>query len=486
MSRRRRVGWLAAALLAGCQGRLTATEPSLQVSAQSLDFGTLPVLQTKTLTVTLTDIGEADLTVSSVTVSSVTVSSVTVSSGGVFVLQGAAPKDVGGGGGTQTLTIAFTPAAEQSYQGTLTIASDDPTHPSLAVPLTGVGSTQGRLTVSPNPVAFGQLGEGNTALLPLTLSSVGTAPLTIADLALADGGDPAFTFASSAKTPVQLPNTAPGNSAVLSLRFSPTAQTPLSPQGAVVITSTDPSQPTLSVPLTGQVVRAPICELADPGTVPVGSQVTLDGGASYDPGGNTPLSYQWAMTVKPAGSAATLTNLQGPNPQLVADEPGSYAFSLGVTNSLGIASVQPCLASLTARPADDLYVEMIWDNLPVDMDLHFLAPGGKIGSTALDCNGNNQNPTGFAATCSDDHLTGPGPEWAADASPAAGTYTIDVVYYSTHGAANPACNVTVRVYEYGVVTGVFTQQLQAAGQLWQVATVDWPSGALTTLGTVSG
>ncbi len=461
-------------LAAGCQTRLQATEPSLQVSAKSLDFGTLPVLNTKTLTLTLTDVGEADLTVKSIAVSP---------DAGAFALQGSPPISVAGGGGSQTVTLAFTPPAEESYQGTLTIVSDDPTNGNLAIPLTGVGSTEGQISVSPDPVDFGQVGQGDTALQTLTISSVGTAPLLITGLSLDPTGDPAFGFASSAKANVTL---APGSSVPLALRFSPGAQTPTSAKGAVIVTSTDPNQPSLSVPLTGQAIQAPVCAIADPGTVPVGSQVTLDATGSYDPGGHTPLVYQWAMTSKPAGSAAVLANLQGPQPQFVADQPGGYAFSLSLTNALGVSSVQPCTATLVARPADDLYVEMIWDNLPVDMDLHFLAPGGLVGSAALDCNGNNQNPTGFAATCSDDHLTGPGPEWAEDANPAAGTYTIDVIYFSTHGVSTPDTNVTVRVYEYGVVIGVFTQQLTTAGQLWQVATVDWPSGTLTTLGTVSG
>jgi hypothetical protein len=41
--------------------------------------------------------------------------------------------------------------------------------------------------------------------------------------------------------------------------------------------------------------------------------------------------------------------------------------------------------------------------------------------------------------------------------------------------------VTVRIYVYGVVSGVFTQQLTQSGQLWQVATIDWPSGTITAI-----
>lgn len=476
---RRRAGLGVLLLWAACRTTSFQTaQPSLQLSATSLDFGSLPVLNSKSLPLTLTDVGEADLSVSSIAITP---------ADGTFALQGTPPTSVPGGGGAQTLTLVFTPPQQQTYQATLTLQSDDPTHPSATVTLTGTGSTAGQLTVSPDPVDFGQVGEGQTALQQLTLSSVGTAPLTLDAIALTDGGDPSFSIVGSTKTPVQLPNTPPDDTAVLTLRFSPTAQTPLEPQGGLLIQSTDPSQPNLVVPLQAQMVRAPVCELADPGTVAVGAQVTLDGGASYDPGGNGPLTYQWAMTSKPAGSGAVLANTAGAYPSLLADTAGNYSFSLGVTNALGVSSLQPCTATLTARPADDLYIEMFWDDLTANMDLHFLAPGGTFASAATDCNGQNQNPSGFAATCSDDHLTGPGPEWAEMATPAPGTYTVDVVYFSTNTPSNTApCNVTVRVYEYGVVTAVLTRQLTQQGQLWEAATIDWPTGTVTPGGADGG
>jgi hypothetical protein len=470
------------ALAAGCHTQLQQAQPQLSVSAKSLSFGAVPVLNPSSQTVVLTDVGEADLTVSAITVTP---------AGGPFALQGTAPHSVAGGGGSQTLTVTFTPPAQESYQGALLIASDDPTTPSLSIALTGQGSTQCQLTVAPNPLDAGAVGQGDTILSQLTLTSGGTAPCIVNSISLGAGTDPSFTFASSTTTPATISNVGADNSVPLSLRFSPTAQTPATATGSVVIASTDPNNPSLTVPISGQRILAPVCAIAAPGTQPVGSVVILDGSGSYDPGNNTPLIYAWQMLSKPGGSSATLTNLNGPNPQLTVDQPGSYSFQLDVTNSLGIQDAQSCFATLTARPADDLYVEMIWDNLPVDMDLHFLAPGGSLNQAATDCNGNNQDPTGFSATCSDDHLTGPGPEWAADADPASGTYTIDVIYYSTHGVANPSSNVTVRVYVYGVVAGVFTQQMTQASSAdattcagpscWQVATIAWPAGTITAI-----
>jgi hypothetical protein len=470
----RRAVPVAAALVAfvGCRSQgFKQVEPDLTVSAQSLAFGAVPVLNTSPLTLVLSNIGEASLSVSAITFSP---------ADGPFALQGTAPTSVGGGA-TQPLTVTFTPPAQESYQGALVIASDDPTNPSLSIALTGQGSTQCQLTVVPNPLDAGQVGQGDTTLSSLILTSAGTAPCIINSIALGPGTDPSFTFASSTATPATIPNTGANDSVPISVRFSPSAQTPATATGTVVIGSTDPNNPSLSVPISGECILAPVCAIADPGTQPVGALVPLDGSGSYDPGNHTPLTYAWQLLSKPGGSNAALSSLTSATPQITPDQPGSYSFQLDVTNSLGIQDVQPCFATLTARPADDLYVEMIWDNLPVDMDLHFLAPGGAFGSTATDCNGNNQDPTDFSATCSDDHLTGPGPEWAEDADPASGTYTVDVLYYSSHGVAKPATNVTVRIYVYGVVSGVFTQQLTQSGQLWQVATIDWPSGTITAI-----
>jgi hypothetical protein len=71
-------------------------------------------------------------------------------------------------------------------------------------------------------------------------------------------------------------------------------------------------------------------------SVQIGKTVTLDGSASKDSKG-TALTYSWAFTARPAGSAAALTDAAKEKPTFVADLAGEYEVELTVTNANGTA-----------------------------------------------------------------------------------------------------------------------------------------------------
>jgi hypothetical protein len=71
----------------------------------------------------------------------------------------------------------------------------------------------------------------------------------------------------------------------------------------------------------------------DPGTL-----VTLDGSASYDLDNDYPLTYQWKLVSKPAGSSAVLSNPDTVNPAFNLDAGGDYLLRLSVTDSRGARS----------------------------------------------------------------------------------------------------------------------------------------------------
>lgn len=74
--------------------------------------------------------------------------------------------------------------------------------------------------------------------------------------------------------------------------------------------------------------------VANPGTAPdivAGTKVTLNGSGSSDVDGDA-LSYAWALTGKPAGSAAALVGATTVAPTFVADMAGVYVVSLVVND----------------------------------------------------------------------------------------------------------------------------------------------------------
>jgi hypothetical protein len=75
--------------------------------------------------------------------------------------------------------------------------------------------------------------------------------------------------------------------------------------------------------------------------------VTLDGSGSYDPS-KRPLTYNWEIVSKPAGSNSKFSNKQLVAPQFTPDVDGNYLISLKVNNGLNTSA--PALISLFAKP----------------------------------------------------------------------------------------------------------------------------------------
>jgi RHS repeat-associated protein len=88
--------------------------------------------------------------------------------------------------------------------------------------------------------------------------------------------------------------------------------------------------------------------LADAGaaqSVDTGATVQLDGSASRDADGDA-LSYSWSFTLRPAGSAAALSDASAVNPSFVADVAGQYIVQLIVSD--GRLTSVPVTVSITA------------------------------------------------------------------------------------------------------------------------------------------
>jgi hypothetical protein len=119
-------------------GRLTlniednVSEPDIDVSPTSHDFEVVEVGSTKTTTVTISNVGDADLAINSLTFSS--------GSSSIFsVTSPSSLPTITPPGGMLDVEIVFAPSSEGSSSDVLEIGSDDPDEPSVQVSLSGMG-----------------------------------------------------------------------------------------------------------------------------------------------------------------------------------------------------------------------------------------------------------------------------------------------------------------------------------------------------------
>ena len=195
----------------------------------SLAFGSVQVGTSKSLTDTLTNSGGTSLTISAAT-----------ASGTGFTLSGLTLPLTLAAGQSTSFTVTFAPTASGSATGSVTITSNG-SNPSLSIPLSGTGVSQGTLSPNPASLAFGSVQDNKTSNLSETLTNSGGSSLTISAASASGTG---FSM-SGLSLPLTL---AAGQSTSFTVTFAPTASG--SATGSVTITSNG-SNPSLSIPLSG-------------------------------------------------------------------------------------------------------------------------------------------------------------------------------------------------------------------------------------------
>ncbi len=252
-----------------------------------------------------------------------------------------------------------------------------------------------------------------------------------------------------------------------------------------------------STPDKVEIVAEPQEPVADAGldqiVSPLG-EAFLDGNASYDPGGLTPLAYEWTMLSQPPGSTTTLQGADTATPQFFVDLAGDYLFELTVQNSAGLWDTTPDPVLVTATPLQGFYVQLSW-NSPADLDLHLLEAGGAFFDSPSDCNFCNVSPAwglpgGVDNPSLDaDAIYGFGPETITIDDPYDQIYTVKAHYYGEDGArsctGNCAVTVgTVDIFLDGILVDTFVNTLTSDDDVWNVATISWPTGIVTPIQTI--
>jgi Abnormal spindle-like microcephaly-assoc'd, ASPM-SPD-2-Hydin/Cep192 domain 4/HYDIN/CFA65/VesB-like, Ig-like domain len=304
-------------------GSAVAAGSTLTPNPGSVNFGNVVVgTSSAPQTITLTNSGNAAITINGVS-----------TTGSGFSTSGLSTGQQIAAGGTANFTVSFAPTATGTVPGNITITSTA-TNGSISIPLSGTG-TQGALNANPSSVNFGNLLVGANASIGVTLSNPGTAAVSITGSSITGA-----SFSMSALSPQTLN---PGQTASFNVTFTPTASGAAS--GTVSITSNAPGSP-LKIALSGTGVATQALLTINPTPVAFGN-VNVNGSANQtvtltNPG-NATLNItaasitgaSYTMTLAPtsinAGANTTFTVTFAPTS--AGSAPGSISITSNAPNS---------------------------------------------------------------------------------------------------------------------------------------------------------
>jgi hypothetical protein len=250
---------------------------------EAADFGEVGVNQSKTLTYTVKNLGNADLTNLAATITG---------ENSPFTVEALQTTSVAPAAST-LVNITYNPTMEGASTDTLTITSNDPFTESVTIALSGMGVVPELTVEQPGGTELangGTLDFSNTGISQvITLKNTGKA--TLSDLAVGLSGDTQADFTLSELAVTEL---APDASTTVTVTYQFGGPAPR--QALLTITSNDPRDTTFEVVLTGGVPELAV-EL--PGGTDLANGGTLDFGAS---------GSSHIITLKNTGRA-TLSNL---------------------------------------------------------------------------------------------------------------------------------------------------------------------------------
>ncbi len=251
------------------------------------------------------------------------------------------------------------------------------------------------------------------------------------------------------------------------------------PQETAVPIDEDPPQGPVDPPVADAGVDRTVAPLV---------WITMNGLASFDPGGRVPLTYRWKIIRRPPGSTAVMLNTKIAKPKWFVDIAGVYELRLEVRNKAGVWDPTPDTVVVEAIPDKEFYVQLTWDQSS-DLDLHLIKPGFTVFDSPEDACFCNKNPRWYGQTAQNpsldwDVISGYGPETTTIKSPAASTWRVQVHYYGVGGAAScggpcPNSEATLRYYVLGVEVFSQTRMLTEQGDVWEASSVEWPSQTIT-------
>jgi hypothetical protein len=174
---------------------------AMNVTPNPLDFGTVTVGSSSSQTVTVSNVGVAEFTLTKIS-----------ASGPEFTISGLSAPETLAPGQSINLTVVFTPTLAAQESGKILVAINTQ-GPQKVGSLKGMGSTSS-LSVTPSVIGFGNVSVGGPITQPLRLTNGGSASVAIASASASGSG---FSF-SGLTTPQTL---TPGESVNFTAEFNP-------------------------------------------------------------------------------------------------------------------------------------------------------------------------------------------------------------------------------------------------------------------------
>jgi HYDIN/CFA65/VesB family protein/ASPM-SPD-2-Hydin domain-containing protein/centrosomal CEP192-like protein len=322
------------------------SQAQISVNPTSINFGTVSTGLKANNNLLITNSGAGDLTVS-----------VLALSGTDFSLSGmTTPKTVSAGQSAQVV-LAFSPATSGNVTGSLSITSNDPTNPTVTIPMSGTGTAAatGQLSANPANLTFGMVSTGASATKQIVLTNTGNTAVKISGLSAHGAG-----LATSGLTPPVTLN--PSEHFAVSASFAPTSTGNAS--GSITIVS-DAANSSLTIPASGTGAQADLA--ISPATYNFGTVVdgqTKSQTVSLTNTGSAPLTIAQLNAVGngysvsglaapvtiPAGGSATFNVLFAPT--TAGTSAGTVSITSDATNSPSVLSLSGAgaAASVTLSP----------------------------------------------------------------------------------------------------------------------------------------
>ena len=306
----------------------TQAHATMTVNPTSVNFGNQAVGTTSaSVPISLTNNYKHSITVSG--------ASLTVAQ---FVYSGPSLPITLAPGGSLSASVAFRPAAAQSYAGTLVFTRSNGS--TISVPLSGMGASTSNagpaISFSPASLTFASQAVGTTSSPQfVTLTNTGNATLTFS---VSASGDFALGGVGTCGSSV-----AAGVSCTISAKFTPT--TTGTRTGALTLTDNASNSPqTISLTGTGSTTSSVAPSIT---TQPVSRTVTVGQTATFTVAatGTAPLTYQWKKSGTAITGAASSTYT---TPATTTSDNGAQ-FTVVVSNSTG--STTSNAATLTVSNA---------------------------------------------------------------------------------------------------------------------------------------